>query len=57
MSIRRYFDELKLRLMIDPNVEMFEVISKKVGEKELEELELENTKTIESVHDAITNDR
>ena len=34
MSIRRYFDELKLRLMIDPGVELFEVVSEKTEEKE-----------------------
>lgn len=44
MSIRGYFDELKLRLVIDPSVELFEVISEKIEEKELEELETENTK-------------
>ena len=34
LSIRRYFDELKLRLVIDPVVELFEVISEKIEEKE-----------------------
>jgi len=34
LSIRRYFDELKLRLVIDPTVELFEVISEKIEEKE-----------------------
>jgi hypothetical protein len=33
LSIRRYFDELKLRLIIDPSVELFEVISEKIEEK------------------------
>jgi hypothetical protein len=43
--------------VIDPSVELCEVISEKIEEKELEELETENTKTIESVHDAIANDK
>ena len=34
MSIRRYFDELKLRLVIDSGVESFEVISERIEEKE-----------------------
>ena len=34
MSIRGYFDEIKLRLVLDPTVESFEVISEKLGEKE-----------------------
>lgn len=34
MSIRRYFDELQLYLVINPIVESVEVISEKIGEKE-----------------------
>lgn len=34
MSIRRYFDELKLYLVINPIVESVEIISEKIGEKE-----------------------
>ena len=34
MSIRRYFDELKLRLVLDHTVESLEVISEKIEEKE-----------------------
>ena len=34
MSIRGYFDEIKLRLVLDPTVESFEVISEKIKEKE-----------------------
>jgi hypothetical protein len=34
LSIRRYFDELKLYLVINPIVESVEVISEKIGGKE-----------------------
>ncbi len=34
LSIHRYFDEIKLRLVLDPTVESFEVISEKIKEKE-----------------------
>ena len=34
MSIRRYFDELKLYLVTNPIVESVEIISEKIGEKE-----------------------
>ena len=34
MSIRRYFDELKLYLVISPIVKSFEIISEKIWEKE-----------------------
>ena len=34
MSIRRYFDELKLYLVTRPIVESVEIISEKIGEKE-----------------------
>ena len=34
MSIRRYFDELKLYLVINPIVESVEVISEEIGGKE-----------------------
>ncbi|RJS73950.1 hypothetical protein CW696_00340 [ANME-2 cluster archaeon] len=34
MSIRRYFDELKLYLVTHPIVESFEMICEKIGEKE-----------------------
>ncbi len=34
MSIRRYFDELKLYLVTSPIVESIEIISEKIGEKE-----------------------
>ena len=34
MSIRRYFDELKLYLVTSPIVESIEIISEKIWEKE-----------------------
>ena len=34
LSIRRYFDELQLYLVINPIVESVEVISEKIGGKE-----------------------